>query len=286
MKNAPDEKKQENETEIEASPQSTPLSDEIDTETLKAQIIEILNRIHLGGMRAKLEELMETLPAERMAPFISIFALIAVAEDNVRNTNKQNRLLRAADLHLPNACMEDVEAVEGRHFDVDLLHQLSTCEYIRDHRHVIVTGATGCGKTYISNALATKACRKGFRVKYIRLPDLLNESDAARKNATYSKFRSTYTRQNLIVIDEWLLRPLSYEESLSLLDFIDACSNSCSLIFCSQFPVKDWYTRIDGDRDANTASTLAEAVLDRIIHNAYSLHISSNASMRKHYGLH
>ena len=202
------------------------------------------------------------------------FALLVDHEWDTRKNNRLKRLVKRAGFPISVACMEDIEYTGDRKLDREQLFQLSTCTYITDKRNVIILGATGAGKTYLACALGIAACRRFFTVKYSRLPDLLDELSIARGEGIFRKVMRDYKKIDLLILDEWLLTPLSATESRDLLEIVEARYSRCSTIFSSQFDVSGWHTKIpDGP--------LFEAILDRIVHNSYSVIIGGDESMRK-----
>lgn len=160
---------------------------------------------------------------------------------------------------------------------------MATCAYIQENHHVILKDATGAGKSYIANALGVAACWKLYKVRYVRLPDLLNEFAVAKALNTQNKVKTTYAKLDLLIIDKWLPRPLPESEAYDLLELIEACSKNGSLILCTQYDTDEWYFRIDCDRAEDEDNAVAEGILDRIIHNKYSIEVKGHISMRKRH---
>jgi DNA replication protein DnaC len=142
---------------------------------------------------------------------------------------------------------------------------------------VVILGATGSGKTYLSNAFGMAASRNFYSVKYVRLPDLLSEFAIARGEGSYRKVIKQYKQVKLLILDEWLLFPLKESEARDLLEIVEARHKKASTIFCSQFDVAGWHHKIG-------EPTLADAICDRIVHDSYTIMIEGD-SMRKRKGI-
>ncbi len=210
-------------------------------------------------------------------------SILVTAEWNRRQTNKVNRLIKNAHFSAPSATVEGIEYYEDRKLDKAQMLRLSTCRYIDEGHHVILKGASGNGKTYIACALGNAACRRFKKVCYIRMPELLDELSIARSGGGLKKLLNAYKKFDLLILDEWLIRPLTPQESYDLLEIVEARCNH-SMIFCTQYESDGWYTRIDSNPESD--SPISEAIMDRIVHNSYSIMVEGRISMRERKGLH
>ena len=235
--------------------------------------ISKLHDLKLSAMAEAYRQQMQETAIEALS-FSDRFGLLVDREWDTRKNNRLKRLVQRADFPICGACMEDIEYKSDRKLNKDHLVQLSTCSYIKEKHNVIILGATGAGKTYLSCALGMSACRRFFSVKYIRLPDLLDELSVARGEGVFQKVMHSYKKIDLLILDEWLLIPLSATESRDLLEITESRYSRCSTIFSSQFDVSGWHTKISD-------VPLSEAILDRIVHNSYTITIGGDESMRK-----
>ena len=204
--------------------------------------------------------------------------LMVDIEWSKRKNTRLIKLIRTADFSQNNACIEDVEYNSDRKLDKNQITKLSTCSYINDSHNIIVMGASGAGKTYLACAFGTTACRKFYDVKYIRLPDLLNELAVARGTGIFKKAVQQYKKIKLLILDDWLLVPLTEKEARDLLEIIEVRHQKASTIFCSQFATAGWHAKIGEE-------TVADAIMDRIVHDSYTILIDGKESMRKKKGI-
>jgi DNA replication protein DnaC len=196
--------------------------------------------------------------------FDTRFGLLVDAEHLSRDNKRLARALRAAKLRLPNACIEDIDFAPKRELDRAAIRQLGTCTWIASHANVIITGATGTGKSYLACALAQQACRSGYRVSYRRMPRLIEELALAHADGTYTRLLGRLAKVDVLVLDDWGIAPLRDQERRDMLEIVEDRHGARATIITSQLPVENWHDYV-GD------PTIADALLDRVVHTAHRI---------------
>jgi len=234
-------------------------------------IIEKIQQMKLTGMIRAFKQTTETNFAHNFTTD-ELIAYIVDAEWEDRYNRKLNRLMNNAQFRY-RASTEQIDFTQSRELDKNLLLRLSGCEWLRKAENVIITGATGTGKSFIASALGHQACAEGFRVLYFNSLKLFSKLKFAKADGTYDKEIKKIKKQNLLILDDFGLHPIDEQSKLILLELLEDRYGESSTLIASQFPSQSWYEVINNP-------TVADAILDRIVHNSYQI-VLKGESMRK-----
>jgi DNA replication protein DnaC len=227
----------------------------------------------LGGGVLMLTLLVYPLRKRLSLPFEERFAMLVDREHTWRENRRVARLLREAKLKSSQACLEEVRYGGGRKLDKALMAQLGSCQWIRAHQNLVLTGATGCGKTWLACALGNAACRQGLSVVYLRTPRLFEELRVAHGDGSFGKRLASLAKTDVLILDDWGLAPLNQAERNDLLEVLDDRVGTRSTVITSQLPVEHWHAYLNDP-------TLADAILDPVLHAAHKLALAGE-SLRK-----
>lgn len=239
------------------------------------QTIEKLSHMKLRGMLTALEDWVQRGQRQDLDP-ADLLGLLVDAEWTARENRRRTQRLREARFPM-TVTVEDIDYQYARGLQKQKMLELISCRWITAHQNIIITGSTGLGKTYLPCALGEKACRDGHRVLYARAPRLFGELFAARAAGTYPRLLTKLAKTTVLIIDDLGSSPLDPNERRDLREILEDRYSNSSTIITSQLEPKHWHSFI-GDE------TLADAICDRLIHNAHRLRLKGE-SMRKKYGL-
>jgi DNA replication protein DnaC len=238
---------------------------------LSQQTLEKLYAMKLNGMAEAFKEQLQQPNISELS-FEERFGLLVDRQWTWREDRRMKRLLSNAKLKI-NGCVEDIDFKTPRGIDKSVILRLGDCEWIKNAQNIIITGPTGVGKTYLTCALVNRACRMGFSAFYIRIPKLFQELTIARADGSYPKIMKKLTKTRVLVLDDLGLAPMTAPERRDLLEVIEDRHALSSTIVATQLPIESWHDNI---RDP----TIADAMLDRLIHNAHKVNLKGE-SMRK-----
>jgi len=236
------------------------------------QTLQYLKEMRLSVMEAEYRRQSELLAWNELS-FEERLGLLVDAEWRERKNKKLRRLLKAACLREPGACLEELDYSGGRGLEKALVARLADCAWIREGRHMLITGPCGTGKTYLSNAFANAACRAGYEVKCFRVSRLLVDLQTGRGDGSWAKTLSEMKKPDLLVLDDFGLENLETIHCRDFLEVVDDRSSSKSILIISQLPVSSWH-------GVFSDSTIAEAVLDRLLHQALRFELKGPSKRR------
>lgn len=238
---------------------------------LNEQTVMKMEAMRLTGMAGMYKDLLDNPQHTDLTP-AELVGLLVDAESTYRDNRRLKRLLRNAKLK-QQACIEDIDYRTPRGLHKKVILELTSCRWIENNRNVIITGPTGCGKSFLACAIGNHSCRKGYSVFYTRAPRLFSTLYQTRGDGSYLKHLSKLSKFNIVIMDDIGLSPMNEIERKDFLEIVEDRNLTSSMVVTSQVPVKDWY-QIIGD------PTIADAICDRLLHNAYRIELTGE-SMRK-----
>ena len=240
---------------------------------LHQHTLEKLHALKLAGMASAFEQQLAQPVHEELA-FEERFALLLEQEILYRDNRRLSRLLKAAKLRV-NACVEDIDYRHPRGIDKSFMRTLAACHWAQRQQNLCITGPTGSGKTWLACALGNQACRQGLSVRYLRLPRLFEMLRIAHGDGSYPRLMNQLAKTDLLILDDWGLQKIAAAQRNDLLEVIEDRYGLRATLIAGQLPIEHWHEYIG-------EATLADAILDRLLHNAHRLPLKGE-SLRKHH---
>lgn len=235
------------------------------------QVESKLKQLKLRGMHRSWQALSETKRLHELS-FTDGIELLLQAEEEERQNSRFQRLIRSARFRY-RASLEELDYDPARGLDKSLISDLATCEYISKGESVLITGKTGSGKSFVSSALGHYACAKGYRVGYFNTQKFMVRIKMARLEGSILNFFDKIAKTQLLILDDFGLIHLEKQQQYDLMEVIEDRHGKCSTIISSQLPVDCWY-------DVISESTIADAILDRLVHTSYRIELKAENSLR------
>jgi DNA replication protein DnaC len=235
------------------------------------QTLQQLRSLRLHGMINALEQQLSS-PEFHQLSFEERISLLIDREILDRSNRRITGLLRKASLRQP-ACVEDIDYQHPRGLDKSYMATLITCDFIRHHHNLMITGLTGCGKSWLACAIGQQACRQGLSVKYLRVAKLMEELRIAHADGSYIAILNNFSKTDLLILDDFGIDQLSQQDHRDLLEIIEDRHKLKSTLITSQLGIKHWHEYIG-------EPTIADAIMDRLLHHAHKLELKG-PSMRK-----
>lgn len=233
--------------------------------------LDKLRQLKCYGMLAAFEEQCQQSDIHTL-PFEERIGLLLDREITERENRRLKTRLKQAHLK-QSACMEDIDFQHARGLDQSFMLSLASCQWIKDHHNIILLGPAGTGKTYLACALAHKACLNNHSARYYRCARLFESLFMAKADGHYSKIMNQLSKIDVMILDDWCLAHFNNEQRHDMLEILDDRHDTRSTIITSQLPIKHWHEAI-GD------PTIADAILDRVVHAAYKIQLSGESLRR------
>lgn len=235
--------------------------------------IEKLRHLRLEAMATTYLDQQQTPDSSELS-IDERFGLLVDAEYLARENKRLARRLREAKLRLSQACVEDIDYPAKRELEKAVIRQLASCRWIEEHQNVLLTGLTGTGKTYLACALVNQACRKGYRALYYRASRLFDDLVLARATGTHARLLAKLARMDVLAVDDWGLRAVGEQERHDWLEILEDRYGARSTLVTSQLPPEKWHDRLG-------EPTLADAILDRLLHRAHRIALKGPSRRRE-----
>ena len=234
--------------------------------------IDQLKKLKLFGMAEEFAGIVN-LPMHKRPGIESAMAKMVEAEQCHRNKALTERLLKASHLH-GNACIQDIECSIARNFTEAMLEEVSDCSFVRRGENILITGMTGCGKPFLAKALGRQACILGMRTEYLNMNRFVDTIAQAKLDGTFQKLLDKLGKNDLLILDEFGLQPMTPEARLALLQILEERYEEKSMIIISQLPLDKWYDYISD-------ATLADAIMDRLVNTSTHFDLKGESMRRK-----